>query len=193
MGIGTAAVSLVLSAGSSGVSATLGVPAAVAALALVIAIGIAADVVGVAATASSERAFHAMAADRVTGATQAIWLVRHADRVANFANDIMGDIAGTLSGAMGAALVVRLVPDPGTARGLWVAAGMVALVSGVTVGGKAAVKSFAIRRSEDVVLALGRVFASLEGLLGRPMLPELRPGRPSSRRRRSRQERAREP
>ena len=61
------------------------------------------DIIGVAVTAAREEPFHAMAVDRVSGAQQAIRLVRHADKVATFTNDMIGDVAGTLSGAVAAA------------------------------------------------------------------------------------------
>ncbi len=70
----------------------------------IVATGIAFDLVGVAVTASGEVAFHAMAADRVAGAVQSIRLVRHADKVSSFCNDLVGDISGTVSGAAAAGI-----------------------------------------------------------------------------------------
>ena len=57
---------------------------------------------------ANESSFHAMAAKQVPAASQAIKLVKNADKVANFCNDLVGDIAGTLSGAIGAIVASSL-------------------------------------------------------------------------------------
>ncbi|MCL0043818.1 hypothetical protein M1M96_01885, partial [Peptococcaceae bacterium] len=55
-------------------------------LIIIIFVGIVFDTFGTAATAAREKPFHAMAAKKVLGAKQSIYLVRNADRVANIAN-----------------------------------------------------------------------------------------------------------
>lgn len=161
---------MVLTLAGKGSAASLNLWAGMLVLLAVVAIGILFDVVGVAATAASEHGFHAMASDRVFGAPQAIWIVRNADRVANFANDMVGDAAGTLSGAIAATLVIRWVATHPTVSELWATTLLVAVVSGLSVGGKAAVKPFAIGHSEQVVLAVARLVAACERLVGRPLL-----------------------
>ena len=47
-----------------------------------ISIGILFDIIGVASTVATEKRFHSMAARRVNGAKQAIWIVRNAERSA---------------------------------------------------------------------------------------------------------------
>ncbi len=121
-------------------------------LLLVIFLGIVFDLIGTATTAASEEPFHAMASDRVVGAKRAIQLVRNADRVANFCNDVIGDICGTVSGSIGAALVIDFVVNyqiPQYRNLLSIL--IVGLVSALTVGGKAAGKSFAIKKSSVIV------------------------------------------
>lgn len=164
--VATAAISVLLNLAGKGVADLLDPVAGVAVLLAVVLVGVAADVVGVAATAASEHGFHAMASDRVPAAEHAVWLVRHADRVANVANDMVGDAAGTLSGALAATLVAQWrAYQPGLSE-LWATTLVVAAVSGLTVGGKAALKGFAIRHAERVVYAVARVLAAWEGLTG---------------------------
>ncbi|HEY8424688.1 MAG TPA: hypothetical protein VIK73_01580 [Limnochordales bacterium] len=170
VGLGTAIISALLALSSTSSAASLGLAASVAGLSLVIALGVLFDILGVAATAADEEPFHAMAADRVFGARHAIWIVRHADRVANFANDMVGDAAGILSGALGAAVVGQIVSRLPAVSDVWATTGMVAVVSGLVVGGKAAFKGFAIDRSQAIVFAMGRFLARLERLVGRPVL-----------------------
>ena len=131
----------------------------VAALGVVLIIsltGIFFDMLGVAATAAHEVPFHARASRRMAGAREGIWLVRHADRVAAFSNDVVGDICGTINGAAAAALVFRLAVDApaGWERVAGIAG--VAVVAGVTVGGKAAGKSYALSHADDIISSTGR-------------------------------------
>lgn len=170
VGLGTAAISFLLGLLSAGSAESLGLGAAVAGLFLIIALGVFFDVIGVAATAATEEAFHAMAADRVFGARQAIWIVRNADRVANFSNDMVGDAVGILSGAVGAAVVGQLLMRYPAWSELWATTLMVAAISGLAVGGKAAFKGFAMDHAEEVVFALGRAIATAERVVGRPLV-----------------------
>lgn len=133
---------------------------------IIICVGIAFDVLGVAATASQEQPFHAMAADRVPGARQAGWLVRNAHEVASFAQDIVGDISGTLSGAIGAAIVFRIVAARPDISETLLTTLMVAAVAALTVGAKAYFKVVAFRRSTQIMLWTGRVLYHLENSFG---------------------------
>ncbi|HHT49426.1 MAG TPA: hypothetical protein GXZ98_09075 [Firmicutes bacterium] len=134
--------------------------------------GIIFDVIGTATTAASEKPFHAMASDRVTGAKKAIELVRKADQVANFCNDVVGDICGTVSGSISAALVIDFVVknNLNTYRDLFSLL-VVGLVSAVTVGGKAAGKSFAIKKSSFILLKVAFILEKFDLLLGRRQVP----------------------
>lgn len=135
-------------------------------LILIIAVGVFFDILGVAVTAATEAPFHALAAKKVPGARQSIWLLRNADRVANFCNDIVGDVSGALSGAAAAAIagqfiaVVRQQPSwSGVISGLLVAA-----AASLTVAGKAAGKGYAIAEAEAVVRFAGRLLSGWDKL-----------------------------
>ncbi|WP_083824280.1 hypothetical protein [Desulfosporosinus sp. OT] len=134
----------------------------------VIGVHIVFDVIGIAATAANEAPHHAKAANRVRGARQAVYLVRHADLVANMANDVVGDVTGTLSGVMAAAIVIdtiRLYPTFGT-KEIWLSTLMLALVASITVTGKAVGKSFAIQDANKIIAWVGSVFATVEQITG---------------------------
>ena len=158
----TFVVSTVLSLGSNSVLAFMPVTASLVFLLFIILIGVLFDILGVAATAGEEAPFHAMASNRVPGAKHAIWLVRHADGVSTFCNDLVGDVVGTLSGALGVALLLALRgPSPRLGETLANTL-MVALIAAVTVGGKALGKSFAITKSTTILLVTGKILYSLE-------------------------------
>lgn len=155
-------------------------------LILVIASGIFFDVIGVAAAAASEKDLHALAADRVPGAVQAIRLVRRRDLVATVTCDMIGDILGTIGGAMGATLAAQL-SLPGVLQETVVRSALiVAATAGLTVGGKAGFKQVALRYNQDIVLLLGRVLALVESVVGRSLLNDRRAGRRIRRRARRR-------
>lgn len=125
----------------------------------VILTGIIFDIIGTAVTAATEAPFHAMGADKVAGSKQAIYLVRHAAKVANFCSDVVGDISGTISGAMVAGIILQV------ARNQWITEDLmsaiaISLTAALTVGGKALGKSYAIHRANEIVFLAGK-FLSL--------------------------------
>lgn len=146
----------------------------------VIGTGIVFDVIGMAATAATEAPHHARAANRVFGAQQAVYLVRNADVVANFSNDIVGDVAGTLSGVTAATLVldlIRYAPGLSTYE-IWLNTGMLALAASLTITGKAAGKTFAIQEANEIIALVGRWIATVEKLTGWTLTkPKKRRGR----------------
>lgn len=124
-------------------------------LATFVFLGIIFDIFGVAATTASEKPFHAMASKRVPSAKEALWLVKNAEKVSSFCNDVVGDICGIMSGST-AAIIIATLPFSGT-RLLVVSVVMTGLVAGVTVGGKAFGKSVAIRFGNDIVFFMARI------------------------------------
>lgn len=137
-------------------------------LLFVIGISIIFDVIGIAATAATEKPHHAKAANRVPGAKQTVYLLRNADFVANFCNDIIGDVAGTLSGAMAASILVELVrsyPSLGNQEILWNTL-LLALVASMTITGKAMGKTFGISEADEIMSKVGAVIAKFEQITG---------------------------
>lgn len=136
---------------------------------LLVAINVALDILGTSVTAADQVPLNAMASKRVTGARQALWLVRNADRVANFANDVVGDVTGAVSGAAGTTVAMQLADlmQGGATLSEVMALGTVGLIAALTVGGKAAGKSIALERATDVVVLTGRVLYAVEKITGR--------------------------
>jgi len=119
---------------------------------LVVALGVAADAVGIAAARAKEEALLSMASRKVAGAKEAVWFVRNAPRVSSVFNDLMGDVSATLAGGLAVAMVLRFRgPD------LYLTSLAVAGASFVSVGGKAMVKPFALKHAETVILLLGKL------------------------------------
>ena len=140
-------ISICLSAALSVISSELlgaaSLAASFAILAGFIGLGILFDIIGVAVTAADEKPFHSMASHREPGAKEALRLIRGADKVSSFCNDVVGDICGIVSGTTAAVIVVELQRHL-SVQGVLLSLAVTALVSGLTIGGKALGKTFAM-------------------------------------------------
>lgn len=132
-----------------------GMAVALLILGLFIALGIVFDILGVAVTAADPRPFHSMASHKEPGAKEALNLLRNASHVSSVCNDVVGDICGIVSGTTGAIIVVRL-QEALSLRSVLVSVVITALISGLTIGGKALGKTFAMKQSTKVVYWAGR-------------------------------------
>ncbi len=125
-------------------------------LTLVILIGIIFDIAGTAAAAANIAPLNAKAARKVDGAKRGVYLVKHADRVANFCNDVAGDISGIISGTLATVIVYKLVVNLSyTQAEFYFGILLTALVAAFTVGGKAWGKVIAINHSTEVIMLIG--------------------------------------
>lgn len=147
-------MSVVLSAVLSFLSSTAlsgtGYLVAILVLVFFIVLGIVFDMIGVAVTAADPRPFHSMAAHKEKGGREAIRLLNNADRVSSFCNDVVGDICGIVSGSTAAVIVTQLQHSLSTTSVL-ISIGVTALISGLTIGGKALGKNIAISDCTNVV------------------------------------------
>ncbi len=123
-------------------------------LLLVIAIGILFDMIGVAVLTASEAPFHAKSSKKIKGAKMTLWIIKNSTKVSSICNDIVGDICGIVSGTLGASLTLILVVKGMNA--LLASMLITALVSSLTIGGKAFFKTIATKKSEDIVWLVGK-------------------------------------
>ena len=130
----------------------------------IIFLGIVFDIIGMAVATADEKPFHSMAARKVPGAHEAIKLLRNAERVSSICNDVVGDICGVVSGSASAtiATLILMNVDVGWPRGISLV--MSALVAGLTVGGKAIGKTFAVNSCTKIVHLVGRGIHTLNRL-----------------------------
>ena len=115
-----------------------------------ILIGILFDIVGVAVTSADESVFHSMSSRKVKGARVAVKFKKNADKVSSFCCDVIGDICGVISGAAGTTIAAILITQYHY-NALLVGLIITAIISSLTIGGKAIGKSFAINKS-DIIL-----------------------------------------
>lgn len=166
-------LTIVISATISFVSSSLlsmsGIITAFLILLFIILLGIIFDIIGVAVTSAEEKPFHSMAAKKVPGAAECIRLLRNADKVGSICNDVVGDICGVVSGAAAAIITTQVLASFEGAPSQLVSLGLSALVAGLTVGGKAIGKSFAMHDCTMIVFTTGKIlhwFGSVPARLG---------------------------
>ena len=135
-------------------------PVAFVILLAIILIGIIFDIIGMAVASADEKPFHSMAARKVRGAQEAIRLLRNAERVSSICNDVVGDICGVVSGSASAAIAAQVLENFTFAWPQVMTLLMSALVAGLTVGGKAIGKTFAINSCTKIVHTVGKVIWS---------------------------------
>ena len=131
-------------------------------LLVIVAVGIVFDIVGVAVTSADEKPFHSMASRRVSGAREAIRLLRNAEKVSSICNDVVGDICGVVSGAASATIAARAIVYLDFSWPQLVSLGMSALVAGLTVGGKAIGKTVAMNSCTEIVFLVGGILATFD-------------------------------
>lgn len=149
-----------LSLSSEAILENAGLLLALLILALFIGLGILFDIIGVAVTAADPRPFHSMAAHKEKGAKAAIRLLQNANQVSSVCNDVVGDICGIVSGSTAAVIVTHLQRDLSTTSVL-ISIGATALISGITIGGKALGKTVAINQCTSVVYRVARIMHAL--------------------------------
>ncbi len=149
-------ISIIFTLASGEIMANAGYLLAFTLLLVFIFIGIIFDIVGVAVTYANEKPFHSMASHKEKGAAEAIKLIKNAEKVSNFCNDVVGDISGIVSGTTSAVIVARLLNDFGTET-IFLQLAMSGIVAGLTIGGKAFGKTFAINKSVKIVHFTARI------------------------------------
>ncbi|MFI3313026.1 MAG: hypothetical protein R3Y62_03995 [Eubacteriales bacterium] len=161
----TIAISAVFSFLSTELLNTVNIAIAFLILLAIVVIGICFDLIGVAVTTADEKPFHSMAARNIPEAKEAIKMIRNASRVSSFCNDVVGDICGIISGSASAVIAATVVMDFTPTTASIVKLLMSAVVSGLTVGGKAVGKTFAINVSTPIVHFAAKVIYRIKYVL----------------------------
>ena len=120
-------------------------------LIIIILIGILFDMIGVAVLSCKESSFHAKASRKIKGSKECLKLIKKSNRTSSICNDVIGDICGIISGSITTSLVVLLYDTP------LMAILLTAIVSSLTVGGKAIGKNIAIKHAENITFLVGKV------------------------------------
>ena len=147
-------ISAVISFSSSLLLEGAGLVVALIVLLVIVSIGIIFDVIGVAVMSADEKPFHSMAAKKMPGAAEALRLLRNAEKVSSFCNDVVGDICGVVSGSASAVIAVKALTQISSDTISQLI--MSTLVAGITIAGKACGKNVAMEKSTGIVLLVSK-------------------------------------
>lgn len=154
----TFAISLIFSSISETVIPNVNIFISIVLVLVFIGLGILFDIIGVSITVADPKTFHSMAAKNVRGAKLAVKLIKNAEKVSSFCNDVIGDICGIISGSTSASIAIIL-----SSKFNWnllvVSLIITALVASMTIGGKAIGKSIAINRSNSIIFRFSSVLS----------------------------------
>ena len=158
----TIVISGAISFVSDEVMSRSGIFAAFLILLTIIFVGIIFDIIGMAVATADEKPFHSMAARKVPGAQAAIRLLRNAERVSSICNDVVGDICGVVSGSASATIAALVMQHMDFGWPQLISLLMSAFCAGLTVGGKAIGKTFAVNSATEIVHAVGELIYWIE-------------------------------
>lgn len=124
-------------------------------LAVFILLGIVFDIIGLAVATAEEAPFHSMAAQRNVVGKTAVKMLKNAEKVSSFCNDVVGDICGVISGATGTAIAANLFVNSKNA--FWWTLLLTSAVAALIVGGKALGKRVAMQKSIQIVTGVSKL------------------------------------
>ena len=125
---------------------------------LVTVIGIVFDMIGTSVLTAEEKNFHAKSSRKIKGAKQSILIIKNNVNIANICNDIIGDICGIVSGGLGAVLAINLSIHFNFNLTLTTII-ISALISSITVGGKAVFKKVATKNCDNIIMFVGKMLS----------------------------------
>lgn len=149
-------LTIFLSGSSSVILSSVNIYVGVFIVFLFIMTGVIFDMIGIAVASADQKPFHSMASKQVRGAKTAIKLIKNAEKVSSFCNDVIGDICNIISGSVGAVIIIAIATKYNFDLALASLLGT-SVIASLTVGGKAMGKSFAINKSEVIIYEFAKV------------------------------------
>ena len=101
-----------------------------------------------------------MSSRKVKGASTAVKFKKNSEKVSSFCCDVIGDICGVISGSAGTAIALILI-NQYNCDALITGLVVTAIISSLTIGGKAIGKSFAINKSDIILYEFAKTVSSI--------------------------------
>ena len=105
---------------------------------------------------ANESSFHSIASKKISGAKEAINMLKNRNKISSICNDIVGDVCGIISGGLGAVIAISIASTTGL-NNVLVSVITSAIVSSLTVGGKAIFKNVAIKNADKIIFTVGKI------------------------------------
>lgn len=151
-------ISIVMSFISEVVLNNVGLLIAVLITLIFIGLGIIFDIIGVSVTAGNIKVFNSMSSKKVKGANVSVRLITNADKVSSVCCDVIGDVCGVASGTAGVVIAALLITKYGC-NALLTSILTTAIISMLTIGGKAIGKGFAIKKSTKIIYTVSKIMS----------------------------------
>ncbi len=161
----TILISSTISFLSSSIMEDAGLIEAFIVLLIIVLLGIIFDIIGVAVMSANDKPFHSMASKKVPGAMEALALLRNAEKVSSFCNDVVGDICGVVSGSASAVIAVKALTQINSDTVSQLV--MSSVVAAVTISGKAFGKNIAMTQSVRIVNMVSKPIYYIKSLFRR--------------------------
>ena len=123
-----------------------------------ISIGVIFDMIGIAVASANQKPFNSMASKQIWGAKTGVKLIKNAEKVSAFCNDVVGDICNIMSGSAGIVIANNISLHNNISLTISILI-ITSLIAALTIGGKAMGKSFAINKSEVIVFKFARMIS----------------------------------
>ena len=117
------------------------------------------DMIGIASASSNIDVFKMWKVQKVEGAVAGYKICQHCEKVCSFCADVVGDICSTLCGAGGASVVLTLTKSTENLQLVTlISIFTTALIAGITIFFKALMKEIAVKKSNKIILKLGKIY-----------------------------------
>lgn len=127
----------------------------IAVLVVLLVLNIGCDIIANAVVSCSAEGFNAMASRKIRGAKRAVTFCRNAEKIGSIFSDVIGDICGIVSGSAGAVLAGYFIVND-SIQGMAISIMISAVISALTVGGKAFGKPFSIKYNSKIAFGFAR-------------------------------------
>lgn len=125
-------------------------------------IGILFDMIGIAVTSSDIKPFNSMSSRKVRGAKLAVKMIKNADKVSSFCNDVIGDICGIISGSAGV-IIADSLSNALNVNEFIITLLITSIIAALTIGGKALGKSYAINKNNIILYKFSKFLSYFIG------------------------------
>ena len=117
------------------------------------------DMVGIASASADIEVFKIWRSKKVEGSETGYRIVKNCEKVCSFCADVVGDICSTLCGAGGASIVLYLTKNTQNLNLITlISIFTTAVIAGFTIFFKALMKERAVRRSNHIILKIGKIY-----------------------------------
>ena len=121
-----------------------------------ILIGIIFDIIGVSVTCGDITVFNSMSARKIKGGKMGVFLIKNNSKVSSICCDVIGDVCGIVSGSTGV-VIVSILKDITNINILLLTGIVSAIISALTIGGKAIGKEIAIKESTKIITIVTKI------------------------------------